>query len=423
MKIKKSFKITIVTILAFLLCNGVINAKTPKVTCTYISDAGDLQPLELKSVLVVKRYSSGKNTWTTKNWSATLKYGTTNPDKQGASWNDIESADRWHGTWGAFSDDFVCPKYAAWAIRKYDCLYCGTLYVHYANSYEELEENGPKDLDGYGVTIVMEESYKQAEKEAEEKICDGRDLVNGIGTDREGGLNSEGVFLGLKYWYEKMDEMDNNNCFDYDTTNDTWEQFNEFENSCNTLYSLFAGSEYTTYVAVENIFDAVDYMKELGCVKDTDVIYNGDTLAQSVAKINDYRQRAIDNEWKLHSKYQDLVDDYECQINGNCPSDDEEDDKYTGPYYCGLFGENSWPYIKNLYKLVKIIIPALIIVLGMIDFMKVLFSGEEKDMKASGTKFLKRIIAGVVFILLPVLLEFLIGLFGFSENCLQEFIK
>ena len=120
------------------------------------------------------------------------------------------------------------------------------------------------------------------------------------------------------------------------------------------------------------------------------------------------------------SGVEETVNYYDCS---NCQSYVDPCTGVSFTYVCGLFGKNTWPYIKNLYKLIKIIIPALIIVLGMIDFMKVLFSGEEKDMKTSGTKFLKRIIAGIVFILLPVLLEFLIGLFGFSENCLQKFIE
>lgn len=98
----------------------------------------------------------------------------------------------------------------------------------------------------------------------------------------------------------------------------------------------------------------------------------------------------------------------------------ENPDKYTGKVYCEIFGEKTWGYVKNIYTIIKILIPALIIVLGMIDFMKVLFSGEEKDMKSAGQRFLKRIIAGVIFILLPVLLQFLMGLFGFSEDCLQQ---
>ena len=137
--------------------------------------------------------------------------------------------------------------------------------------------------------------------------------------------------------------------------------------------------------------------------------------------LNDYKW-ALDDE--TYNSYFEKLEDYRVELNNlNVQLNVSEKCKGEGTtdYECGFIGKNTMKYIKNLYKLVKIIVPILIIVLGMIDFMKVLFSGEEKDMKTAGTKFLKRIIAGVVFILLPILLEFLIGLFGFSENCLDLF--
>lgn len=95
----------------------------------------------------------------------------------------------------------------------------------------------------------------------------------------------------------------------------------------------------------------------------------------------------------------------------------------SGTLYCNIFGENTWKYVKSLYKIIKICIPFLIIILGMLDFMKVLLSGEQKDMKLAGQRFMKRIIAGVVLLLIPVLLKFLFNVIGFSENCLQQLFR
>ena len=90
---------------------------------------------------------------------------------------------------------------------------------------------------------------------------------------------------------------------------------------------------------------------------------------------------------------------------------------------CGIFGKTTWGYIQTAYSLIKLFIPALIVLLGMTDFLKVLFSGDEKDMKASSVKFMKRLFAGIIFILLPILVEFLIRIVGFSENCIQQLTK
>lgn len=95
---------------------------------------------------------------------------------------------------------------------------------------------------------------------------------------------------------------------------------------------------------------------------------------------------------------------------------------YTGKYYCGIFGEGSFKIVKDVFGIVKILIPAIIILLGMADFLKVVFSGEEKDMKTAGMRLVKRLIIGIIFILLPVLLGFIFDIVGFSENCLGQLI-
>ena len=97
--------------------------------------------------------------------------------------------------------------------------------------------------------------------------------------------------------------------------------------------------------------------------------------------------------------------------------------EYVGILYCGFLGEKTFGYVKMIYSLIKFLIPAVVILLGMIDFLKVLFSGEDKDMKEAWTRFIKRIIAGIVFILLPVLIEFIFKLVGFSEDCIQQLIS
>ena len=96
---------------------------------------------------------------------------------------------------------------------------------------------------------------------------------------------------------------------------------------------------------------------------------------------------------------------------------------YVGKLYCGFIGERTFEYVQMIYSLIKFLIPAIIILFGMIDFLKVLLSGEDKDMKLAWTSFVKRIIAGIIFILLPVLIEFIFKLVGFSENCIQQLIS
>ena len=96
---------------------------------------------------------------------------------------------------------------------------------------------------------------------------------------------------------------------------------------------------------------------------------------------------------------------------------------YVGKLYCGFIGEKTFGYVQMIYSIIKFLMPSVIIIHGMTVFLKVIFSGVDKDMKEAWTRFIKRIIAGIVFILLPVLIEFIFKIVGFSEDCLQQLIS
>lgn len=124
-------------------------------------------------------------------------------------------------------------------------------------------------------------------------------------------------------------------------------------------------------------------------------------------------------------KYQKDINNSDAN-NGEIPDyalpDDEEYQENHVEMVCGLFGKKTFGYIELVWNVIKYATPILIIILGILDFIKVVFSGEDKDLKEAGRKFLKQIIIGVAIILLPALLGFLLDLVGFSEDCLQYFL-
>ena len=75
-----------------------------------------------------------------------------------------------------------------------------------------------------------------------------------------------------------------------------------------------------------------------------------------------------------------------------------------------------------LWNIIRFGIPVLIIIFGMLDFAKVVLSGEEKSMKEALNKFLKRVIAGIIVLLAPVLIQTIFNIVGFSDNCISNFI-
>lgn len=113
-------------------------------------------------------------------------------------------------------------------------------------------------------------------------------------------------------------------------------------------------------------------------------------------------------------------------ITDEISNEDEKHDIYKP--VCGIFkpeedGGKLLPIIKNLYKIFKIVIPLLVIILTVVEFLKVLFSGEDKTMKDAFKATTTRLILIVVLVFLPVLIEFFVKIAGLSENCLQVFFK
>ena len=68
--------------------------------------------------------------------------------------------------------------------------------------------------------------------------------------------------------------------------------------------------------------------------------------------------------------------------------------------------------LRQVYRLVRYLIPVLIIVLSIVDFIKVVANGDDKEYKNAWNKFIKRIIIGIVIIIVPTIISMLIGLSG-----------
>lgn len=94
-----------------------------------------------------------------------------------------------------------------------------------------------------------------------------------------------------------------------------------------------------------------------------------------------------------------------------------------------LFGAN---YLKNsktyqeivkIVNIIKIIIPALLILYGTFDFAKATISSDTEEMKKCQVKFIKRVCIGVAIFFIPTLINVIIGLMsnGISVCQLENF--
>lgn len=66
--------------------------------------------------------------------------------------------------------------------------------------------------------------------------------------------------------------------------------------------------------------------------------------------------------------------------------------------------------LNNFFNFFKVIVPLLVIGLSSYDFIKAITAKDDKDIKKSFSKLMKRLICAVALFFLPILIELLLGL-------------
>ena len=75
--------------------------------------------------------------------------------------------------------------------------------------------------------------------------------------------------------------------------------------------------------------------------------------------------------------------------------------------------------LHSIYMALIIIGPILVVVLGTIDYAKAVIASDEKKMQENKKKFPKRLIAGVLLLLVPFIIKFLLNIFGGNLKLLK----
>lgn len=84
---------------------------------------------------------------------------------------------------------------------------------------------------------------------------------------------------------------------------------------------------------------------------------------------------------------------------------------------CG-FSKKLAGFIVNILKWIKYILPIVVIVLGILDFMKAIGSDKDTEMKKAQGKFIKRLIAAALVFIVPLIIVFILEKMGFVvEGC------
>lgn len=73
-------------------------------------------------------------------------------------------------------------------------------------------------------------------------------------------------------------------------------------------------------------------------------------------------------------------------------------------------------FIYNVLKWVKYIAPVLVIILGILDFVKALAAQDDDAMKKAQGKFVKRLVAAVLLFLLPLIIDYVLSVFNLVKD-------
>lgn len=89
--------------------------------------------------------------------------------------------------------------------------------------------------------------------------------------------------------------------------------------------------------------------------------------------------------------------------------------KDIGSGECGV-SQRILNWINNIIRWVKYIVPVLVIVLGILDFMKAIGADKDDEFKKAQGKFVKRLIAAALIFIVPLILGFILEKMGFGFN-------
>lgn len=79
-----------------------------------------------------------------------------------------------------------------------------------------------------------------------------------------------------------------------------------------------------------------------------------------------------------------------------------------------LIGEDLMDQLNGYMTIIRILIPILLIVFGMVDFGKAVLAQDEQNMKKAQSTFMKRLIIGVIIFFVPTIINLLLHLANYA---------
>ena len=86
------------------------------------------------------------------------------------------------------------------------------------------------------------------------------------------------------------------------------------------------------------------------------------------------------------------------------------------PQECNLLGTGVQEILNELYRIVEIATPILVVLLCTVDMAKAVVAQDDNEMKKSQARSIKRLIIGLAIFLVPTVLDALLKLAGLAEG-------
>ena len=166
--------------------------------------------------------------------------------------------------------------------------------------------------------------------------------------------------------------------------------------------SPFECSFYDNYIG-ENGYLKKNYCKlgDGGCTTDKIVEYKR-KKEELVATCRQYLQNG--DYWDQCVKKCITLPDDIASIEGK---------KATNP--CGFSGKLYY-WIQNIMKWIKYILPVIVIIFGILDFIKAMANESDEEMKKSQKRFVIRLVSAALVFLVPLIIQFVLEKMGFNAN-------
>ena len=82
----------------------------------------------------------------------------------------------------------------------------------------------------------------------------------------------------------------------------------------------------------------------------------------------------------------------------------------------GVFGSELLEKLQSYFNIFKSVVPIIILVLSILDFASSILNSDNDQIKKSQLKLVKRLVLTAIFFLLPIILNFILGLINSSVS-------